>query len=130
MPAGTGKDPRFTKNQIGLGISMHGMKWLAAGPLVAVLTGCGAGKMLVLKPSTQADFKASSVVVQVEKASVKAPSEVESKFQTSLAQELYGQNGFTQGNALILRYRFIGFQPGSQFKRWMMGAWAIRAKRR
>ncbi len=42
-------------------------------------------------------------------------------FEAKLAQLLYGQDGFTKGPGLKIRYRFIQFNPGNQFTRWFWG---------
>ncbi|MES1956564.1 hypothetical protein SAHY_18404 [Salinisphaera hydrothermalis EPR70] len=49
------------------------------------------------------------------------PSSVQETFRKELADKLYAKGGFVQGNALSLRYRFIGYDAGNRFKRWLVG---------
>ena len=94
--------------------------WLILVALAICLTGCGAGRTMVLAPpETTAKFQAAEIFE--DKATVEVPGEVSSSFQAKLVQELYKEGGFTRGPGLKIRYRFIQFNPGSQFTRWFWG---------
>lgn len=84
------------------------------------LTGCGAGRTMVLAPA-ETPVKFSSVELYEDKPTVSLPGDVSASFQAKLAQLLYEQDGFTRGPGLKIRYRFIQYNPGSQFTRWFWG---------
>ncbi len=95
--------------------------WLACliGSLM-LISGCGAGRTTVMTPAeTAATFSAAEIVE--DKATVSVPAEVSASFYTKLAQLLYDGGGFTRGPGLKISYRFIQFNPGSQFTRWFWG---------
>jgi hypothetical protein len=84
------------------------------------LTGCGAGRTMVLVPAETPDKFASAEIIE-DKPTVNVPADVSASFQAKLAQLIYGQDGFTRGPGLKIRYRFVQFNPGSQFSRWFWG---------
>ncbi len=84
------------------------------------LAGCGAGKTMVLAAVETPDKFASAELYE-DKATVNVPGDVSASFQAKIAQLLYGQEGFTKGPGLKVRYRFIQFNPGNQFTRWFWG---------
>ena len=88
--------------------------------LTLSLTGCGAGRTMVLA-TVETSAKFSSAELVEDKAAVNVPGDVSAAFQAKLSQLLYGQDGFTKGPGLKIRYRFIQFNPGSQFTRWFFG---------
>lgn len=88
--------------------------------LILSLTGCGAGRTMVLAPA-ETPAKFPSAELYEDKATVTVPADVSASFQAKLAQLLYGQDNFTKGPGLKVRYRFIQFNPGSQFSRWFWG---------
>jgi hypothetical protein len=88
--------------------------------LTLALMGCGAGRTMVLAPAeTSAKFSSAELIE--DKATVNVPGDVSASFQAKLSQLLYGQDGFTKGPGLKISYRFIQFNPGSQFTRWFWG---------
>jgi hypothetical protein len=84
------------------------------------LTGCGAGRTMVLVPAETPDKFVSAEIIE-DKPTVDVPGDVSASFQAKLAQLIYGQDGFTRGPGLKIKYRFIQFNPGSQFSRWFWG---------
>lgn len=82
---------------------------------------------MVLAPA-ETPAKFTSAELYEDKATVNVPGDVSASFQAKLAQLLYGQDGFTNGPGIKIRYRFIQFNPGSQFSRWFWGALAAPAK--
>jgi hypothetical protein len=88
--------------------------------LTLSLTGCGAGRTMVLAP-VETPVKFTSAELYEDKAAVNVPGDVSAAFHAKLSQLLYGQDGFTKGPGLKIRYRFIQFNPGSQFTRWFFG---------
>lgn len=88
--------------------------------LTLSLTGCGAGRTMVLTP-VETPVKFTSAELYEDKATVNVPGDVSASFQAKIDQLLYGQEGFTKGPGLKIRYRFIQFNPGNQFTRWFWG---------
>jgi hypothetical protein len=88
--------------------------------LTFLFSGCGAGRTMVLAPQERpVKFTAAEIIE--EKATVNVPSEVNASFQANLARLLYEEGGFSKGPGLKIKYRFIQFNPGSQFTRWFWG---------
>jgi len=88
--------------------------------LALVFSGCGAGKTMVMTPpETAAKFPAAEIIEVAPTVSV--PDEVRSSFQQKLSTALYSEGGFQRGTGLKVKYRFIQFNPGSQFTRWFWG---------
>lgn len=100
---------------------MNTVRFLFVGVLLLGLTACGAGKTLVLDPSHDATFRASSIRIEAESPNVDVPSEAQETFRQELSDKLYKKGGFVQGDALSLRYRFIEYDAGNRFKRWLVG---------
>jgi Domain of unknown function (DUF4410) len=87
---------------------------------IAFLTGCGAGKTMVLKPS-ETKLQFASVDIFEGKSTVDVPEADKALFQEKLSKFVYEEGGFQKGNDLKIAYRFIQFNPGSQFTRYMWG---------
>jgi hypothetical protein len=87
---------------------------------LAVSAGCGVGRNMVVQ-SPQTRIRAASAVAAENNSPVGVPAEVKTEFQSKLEKYLYGENGFQQGQQLKIRYRFIQYEPGSQFGRWFSG---------
>jgi hypothetical protein len=88
--------------------------------LSLLLIGCGAGKTMVLAPAETSDRFTEAEIIE-DQSTVNVPSEVNSSFQAKLSQLIYGDGGFVRGPGLKIQYRFIQFNPGSQFTRWFWG---------
>ena len=54
-------------------------------------------------------------------SSVSVPAEVKSEFQEKLNELLYEEGAFQKGPDLKIKYRFIQFDPGNQFTRYLLG---------
>jgi len=88
--------------------------------LIIFLSGCGAGRTMVLKtPVVKQHF--SSVEIIEGNSTVNVPADAKNEFSQKLEKFVYGEGGFQKGNELKLKYRFIQFNPGSQFTRYMWG---------
>ncbi len=85
-----------------------------------IFAGCGAGKTMVIKPP-ETKIIAPSVVVMEGKSTVNVPDEIKTKFREKLNKQLYEEGGFQKGDAIKIEYRFIQYDPGSQFTRWFWG---------
>ena len=82
--------------------------------------GCGAGRTMVLAPAETPDKFTEAEIIEGQ-STVSVPSDVNAAFQSKLSQLIYGEGGFAQGPGLKIKYRFIQFNPGSQFTRWFWG---------
>ncbi len=85
-----------------------------------VLSGCGAGKTLVLKPA-EANVKVFSVEVMEGASTVALPEDAHKAFRQYLENALYSEAAFQRGPGLKISYRFIQYDPGSQAARWVSG---------
>jgi hypothetical protein len=88
--------------------------------LIIFLGGCGSGRTMVLKP-TEIKQHFSSVEIIEGNSTVNVPADVKKVFSQKLEKFVYEEGGFQKGNELKLKYRFIQFNPGSQFTRYMWG---------
>ena len=87
--------------------------------------GCTSGRTMVMNVPTER-VKATSVNIAEDPATVSVPPEVTNMFKEKLEGALLiGEQGsvppFSKGTDLNIRYRFIQFTSGSQFKRWLAG---------
>jgi hypothetical protein len=81
---------------------------------------CGVGRnMVVDAPETK--IRAASANASETNSPVSVPTEVKSEFQSKLEQYLYKDGAFQKGSDLKIKYRFIQYEPGSQFSRWFFG---------
>lgn len=88
--------------------------------MIILLAGCGAGKTMVLKPSER-KLQCNSVDISEGKSTVDVPETDKKAFQEKLTKLIYEEGGFQKGNDLRIVYRFIQYNPGSQFTRYMWG---------
>jgi len=87
---------------------------------LALSAGCGVGRNMIVQ-SPQTRIRAASAVASETNSPVGVPADVKSDYQSRLEKYLYAENGFQQGKELTIRYRFIQYDPGSQFGRWFSG---------
>jgi hypothetical protein len=85
-----------------------------------ILAGCGVGRAMVVKPP-EAKLRVNSIQVMEGNSPVPVPADVKMTFTDKLNQYLYGEGGFQRGAELKISYRFIQYDPGSQFSRWFLG---------
>jgi hypothetical protein len=88
--------------------------------LIVFLGGCGAGRTMVMKP-TDVKQPFSSLEISEGNSTVAVPDEFKQGFAKELDKLIYEEGGFKKGSELKIKYRFIQFNPGSQFSRWMWG---------
>ena len=84
------------------------------------LAGCGAGRTLVLNP-VACDHAARGITIVADVSAAPTPPEVLKQFETLLSNRLYKTEKMMVSNDLVLKFRFIQYNPGSRFKRWMLG---------
>lgn len=88
---------------------------------LAILSGCGSGRTLVIEPPEQTAGIVKSVIVERAQHGVPIPEDAEQGFVQNLERRLYEGAGFQRGTELRIRFRFIQFDPGNQFTRWFWG---------
>ena len=93
--------------------------------LLAMAVGCGAGRTMVMNPPDRKTVAAGVEIVRGE-STVVVPEEVVVRFEEQLKKRLFeAENGkeapFAKGTDLKLEYRFIQFNKGNQFSRYMWG---------
>ncbi len=87
---------------------------------VFLITGCGVGRAMIVKPP-EAKLRVNSVEFTEGISPVAVPADVKATLTEKLNQYLYGEGGFQRGKELKISYRFIQYDPGSQFTRWFWG---------
>jgi hypothetical protein len=75
---------------------------------------------MVIK-APDAKLRVNSVQVVEGNSTVPVPADVKETFTTKLDGYLYTEGGFQKGPELKISYRFIQYDPGSQFARWFAG---------
>jgi len=85
---------------------------------VLLLAGCGSARNIVTSP-TETIYKTEVIEISRGKSTVQVPDEFSAYFDGQLRKEVH--KSFGQGGKLRLEYRFISFDEGSRFKRYMSG---------
>jgi hypothetical protein len=87
---------------------------LATLGLIALLNGCGSGKVIVNDAvETQHGIKTIGVVCGKHISSV--PKEFKEAFEKNLKEKLYG---YKPGDDFTVVYRFLRCDEGNRFSRW------------
>jgi len=88
--------------------------------VLVFLVGCGAGKTAVMKPP-ETRLSTSFVNVVEDSPLLDVPDDARKEFREKLEDLLYEEGTFQRGSDLEIRYRFVQYDPGSQFTRWFWG---------
>lgn len=102
---------------------------ILAAFLALLVAACGAGHTIVVSaPAAPVKFETVSLIY--EEATVKVPDATTAKMKQTLEQRFFsGKTAkFHPGNDLVIKWGFIGYDPGSQFTRWFIGFGAGEAK--
>jgi Domain of unknown function (DUF4410) len=96
--------------------------------LALYVSACASGTITVLTPVTQqADYK--TLKIESGTDTVTLPADARAHFEKRLNEYLYdAKSGFTRGDELTLRYRFIQFDEGSRVARYVIGFGAGKGK--
>ena len=98
--------------------------WMLAAILAALtLSACATGTTTVVAPA-QVGQGATYPTLKLESATdtVTVPPQARTHFDARLNEYLYAKDsGFTPGDSLIVRYRFIQFDEGSRALRYLLG---------
>jgi len=86
--------------------------------LAISIAGCGTGKTMVMQAGeTKRTF--TYVDIKEGNSTVSVPAKVKIAFLNKLNTRLYSENLFRQGKELVIQYRFVQFNEGHRFKRWL-----------
>jgi predicted small lipoprotein YifL len=96
------------------------LKAFFATLLLATLTACGTGRTLVFNPASGHTHATSARIVKQD-ATVDVPQSADNQFRSELEKRLYGDGKFSHGSELTVSYRFVSFNRGNRFKRWLTG---------
>lgn len=77
--------------------------------------------LVMAPPAKKVTFRSAQIVQQ--DSTVTVPTEVQAKYKTVLAQKLFdtSNGGFTDGQGLVVKYRFIQYTRAARFNRWFFG---------
>ncbi len=84
-----------------------------------LLAACGSSKTMVLDTCGETKYVKNFEIVQG-KSTTGVPKEAQQLFHNTINKKLT-EIGYSKGNDLIIEYRFIQFDEGDQFARWMWG---------
>lgn len=79
---------------------------IAALTLFALAAACASGTTTVLEPSARS-FKTATITIEHAEDTVPVDAEFGAYYREQLEKELFKDGGFTRGEDLTLRYRFI-----------------------
>ena len=83
-----------------------------------LFAGCGSARNIVMAPA-DTSYRASAIEVNRAASTVQVPDEYTSYFDGKLREDVF--KSFARGNGIKLEYRFISFDEGSRFKRYLSG---------
>jgi hypothetical protein len=91
--------------------------------LGAILVSCGSARTIIYDPVVIPDTMISMNQVEIFNRSntVFVPEEVQALFEKKLKKSLYCDGRIQCGPGVSLEYRFIQFNPGNRFSRYMLG---------
>ncbi|AIL13042.1 hypothetical protein IM40_05225 [Candidatus Paracaedimonas acanthamoebae] len=84
-----------------------------------LLTACGSSKTMVLDTCAETKYVKNFELIHG-KSTTSVPKEAQELFRNIIDKKLT-EIGYSKGNELIIEYRFIQFDEGDQFARWMWG---------
>jgi hypothetical protein len=92
-------------------------------PLIALLSGCtGSGTTIVLDAPTQTCLAKTYSLVEG-KSIVQRDETIKQQFEYEV-EGRFAESGMMPGNDLIIEYRFIQFDEGNRFVRYLVGGLA------
>ena len=97
---------------------MNKINTLLALVTIAILSGCGTARIIVTD-HPEKRYSSSNITIQRSDSTVQVPDEMVSHFDSALRKEL--MTSFTTGKDLTVEYRFVSFQQGDRFKRYLAG---------
>lgn len=95
-------------------------KSILALPLIALLSGCtGSGTTIALDAPTQTRLAKTYSLVEG-KSIVQRDETIKKQFEYEVSEK-FAESGMMPGNDLIIEYRFIQFDEGNRFVRYLVG---------
>ncbi len=88
--------------------------------IIGLLQGCGSGRTTVLDPVKLNKAASGITIVAASEHTANIKNDDLKFFEKQLATHLYKEFKMTKGNDITMKYRFIQFNPGSRFKRYML----------
>lgn len=95
------------------------LAFLALALSLVALTSCGTGRTFVLE-APRSEYRVDGYRLEHEGSTASVPPEIVARFESAVRKRTERAK-FASGDALLLRYRFIQFDEGSQFERWFWG---------
>lgn len=87
---------------------------------ILILQGCGSSRVVVLEPVKPVK-NVVGIHLDAGSHTTKVDREYVDVFESVIREKLYKEYAFKDGRDLTIRYRFIQFDPGSRFTRYMLG---------
>lgn len=100
--------------------------YILAGAIVAAasVSGC-ASNHLIVDEAVTAPVHAQTVKLDYQPTGAAVTEDAAAYLQRKMQEAFFGNDGgFTQGNDLTVRYRFVGFDRGSRLGRYLLGGLA------
>jgi hypothetical protein len=90
------------------------------------LTACASSHLIVEQPS-HSTLRANAVTLAYDETVTGVPQAASAYVQHKMEEAFFGapQAYFTQGQEMTVRYHFVGFDQGSRFGRYMLGALGV-----
>ncbi len=89
-----------------------------------LLAACGTGRTIVLDPADRTEIETyHAAAIRHAEDTVEVPEKVLDAFDTELHKAFFGEEAvFEDGeDGLRVEYRFLQFDPGNRFSRWLFG---------
>lgn len=90
--------------------------------LVFVLTSCGTGRTMVSDPViVPSSARLRGITIERGEDTIPVSYKAKSVFENRLSRKLFADGNLRRGSGIYLQYRFIQFDEGSRFARYMFG---------
>lgn len=97
-------------------------KFLVAAALAFTVTGCASSALMVEQPNTSS-LRTSTASIAYDKSNVPVDDDNITYTQKRMETEFFGGKVplFAKGDGITIKYRYIGFDEGSQAARYFLG---------
>lgn len=97
-------------------------KLMVAAALAFSVTGCASSALMVEKPNSSS-FRTNQATVSYDKSNVSVDDDNITYTQERMEKEFFGGAApiFARGDGITVKYRYIGFDEGSQAARYFLG---------
>ena len=103
------------------------LKYIKIIPVLSVITmmvclqGCGTSKIIVINPIAHSERIQKTVALKPGNHTVSVDKESLDIFEEVVGTNLYKGKRFAKGDDTVVAYRFIQFDKGNRFKRYLLG---------